>query len=492
MNHLHDPVEGLSHYSASEGVLPSDRVGYATFVCVCAALGGVLFGFDIAVISGTVPAVKQQFALDHWLEGFFVTSALIGCMCGSAFAGPLSDVVGRKKVLIVSSILFLATGVGCALASNVVSLLIFRFVGGVGIGVASMICPLYIAEISPTAIRGRMVTLFQLAIATGICASLVSNASLEWFSHHGTLGAPGGVYQWLFIDQVWRAMFLMASLPAVLFGIATLCVPESPRWLAKGGQEDRAREILVRVSGKQAGEKSLEEIRQALTAETGRLAHLFHPRIRKALGIAVFLAVFSELSGITVVLYYGPALLNQAGVRISDALGGFVIIGIIKPLFTLVAVWLMDRAGRRPLLFWGTMGCSVALTGLGALFAFHRTSGMLLVALICLFCAFFAFSIGPVKWVVISEIFPTKIRGRAVAIATVAVWLSDAVTNYLFPWARETWGPAICFFGFALVLVPQVFFSRWVLPETKGRTLEEIECSSPSDRKASSAFTHWR
>ena len=452
-------------------------MGYLTFVCVVAALGGLLFGFDTVVIGGTVPAVKKQFALDQWLEGLFVASALIGCMFGSGFAGALSDAFGRKKVLILSSVLFLATGLGCSLAWDKWSLLMFRFIGGAGIGVASMVCPLYISEISPARVRGRMVTLFQFAITIGICVCLFSNAAIEYLSRKGTPGAPGGMYQWMFVDQVWRSMFFMATMPAVFFAALTLFIPESPRWLAKAGLVDKARDILARVGGTEAAEKSLVEIRQAISEETGRLSDLFQRGARKALMVALFLSLVSELSGVTVVLYYGPDILNNAGVRLSDALGGFVIIGVCNMAFTVIALWLMDRAGRRQLLFWGTLGCTAVLATIGGLFATHRSGGGILVALICLFFAFFAFSIGPIKWVMMSEIFPTKIRGRAIAIATVAVWLGDTITNYFFPWAREHWGPAICFFLFAAVLIPQLLFVWTVMPETKGRTLEEIEHS---------------
>jgi sugar porter (SP) family MFS transporter len=465
---------------AAEGaaaIPKTGRRGYLTFVCVVAALGGLLFGFDTVVIGGTVTAVKKQFLLDQWLEGLFVASALIGCMVGSAFAGPISDAFGRKKVLILSSALFLATGLGCALAWDKWSLLLFRFIGGMGIGVASMVCPLYISEISPAKVRGRMVTLFQFAITIGICVCLFSNAAMEYLSRRGTPGAAGGFYQWIFVDQVWRSMFLMATLPAVFFATLTLFIPESPRWLAKAGLTARARDTLARVGGLVAAEQSLLEIRRAIAAETGRLSDLFQPGARRALFVALFLSLVSELSGVTVVLYYGPDILNHAGVRLSDALGGFAIIGVCNMAFTVIALWLMDRAGRRPLLFWGTAGCAAVLAAIGALFASQRTGGGFLVTLICLFFAFFAFSIGPIKWVMMSEIFPTRIRGRAVAIATVAVWLGDTITNYFFPWARQAWGPALCFFLFAAVLVPQLFFVRTVMPETKGRTLEEIERS---------------
>jgi len=467
----------------SAGVYPhritSDSTGrslrYVSFICLCAALGGLLFGFDIAVISGTVPAIKRQFALDPWLEGLFVASALIGCVLGSAVAGPVSDRIGRKKGLLIASILFIATGLGCALAQDRISLLAFRFIGGVGIGAASMVCPLYIAEVSPARVRGRMVTLFQLAIAIGICVSLVSNAFLEWLSHRGLLGVHNRFFYWMFVDQVWRAMFVTATLPAVLFAFTTLVIPESPRWLVMVGRERRARDVLERIEGKSASEDSLRDIRAALATQSGRFIDLFRSGWRRALGLAVFLALVSQFSGITVVLYYGPDILNAAGVRLSEALGGYVIIGVVKTLFTGIALWLIDRSGRRPLLLAGTIGCCIALVSIGALFAVNRMNSVLLVLLIGLFCAFFAFSLGPIKWVFMSEIFPTPLRGRAVAVVATTVWLADALINYLFPWAREHFGAATCFFAFALLLVPQIFVVRFIMPETKGRTLEEIE-----------------
>ena len=451
-------------------------MAFLTFVCVVSAMGGLLFGFDTVVIGGTVPAVTAQFQFDDWLKGLFVSSALIGCMIGSGAAGSLSDAFGRKKVLILSSILFLATGVGCAFAWDKYSLLVFRFIGGTGIGVASMVCPLYISEISPAAVRGRMVTLFQFAITIGICVSLFSNAAIEYLQRQGAEGFPGW-YQWMVVDQVWRAMFVMATLPAVAFALLTFFIPESPRWLAKAGFESQAEAILRRVGGTQAAQKSMQEIRAAIAEETGTLSELFLPGPRKALFIAMFLAMVSEFSGVTVVLYYGPDILNNAGVRLGEALGGFVVIGIVNMLFTIIALWLMDHAGRRVLLFWGNLGCCLALAAIGALFAMQRSEGYLLVALICLFMACFAFSIGPIKWVMMSEIFPTRIRGRAIAIATVAVWLADTLYNLVYPMAQRSFGTAACFFLFAAVLIPQFFFVLWVMPETKGRTLEEIERS---------------
>lgn len=450
-------------------------MAFLTFVCVVSALGGLLFGYDTVVISGTVTAVTQQFVLTDWLKGLFVASALVGCMVGSAVAGPLSDTFGRKKVLILSSVLFLATAIGCAVAWDRWSLLTFRLIGGLGIGVASMVCPLYISEISPPNVRGRMVTLFQFAITIGICLSLFSNAAVEHLSRQGASGE--GLYRWMVVDQVWRSMFLMAALPSVAFAVLTLFIPESPRWLAKSGREAEALSILARVGGTEAAGRAMNDIRAAIAEEAGRLSELFRPGLRRALFVAIFLAMVSEFSGVTVVLYYGPDILNNAGVRLGDALGGFVVIGVVNMVFTIIALWLMDRAGRRPLLFWGNLGCCLALASIGTLFATGRSTGVALVALICLFMACFAFSIGPIKWVVMSEIFPTRIRGRAVAIATVAVWLADTIYNLIYPRVEGAIGTAACFFVFAAVLVPQFFFVWKIMPETRGRTLEEIERS---------------
>jgi len=458
----------------------TDRDGsmaYLTFICVVSALGGLLFGYDTVVISGTVTAVTKQFMLTEWLKGLFVAAALAGCMIGAGAAGSVSDAFGRKKVLILSSILFVATSAGCAIAWNAWSLLMFRLIGGMGIGVASMVCPLYISEVSPANVRGRMVTLFQFAITIGICISLFSNAALQHLSQVWASTDCSAICRWMVVNQTWRAMFFAAIVPSLLFAILALFIPESPRWLAKSGRSAEGEAVLRRVGGAEVARAAMVEIERTIQEETGTLSELFKPGLRKALFVALFLSMVSEFSGVTVVLYYGPDILNSAGVRLGDALGGFVVIGIVNMVFTLIAIWLMDRAGRRPLLFWGNLGCFIVLATIGSLFASGRSASLVLVGLICLFMACFAFSIGPIKWVVMSEIFPTRIRGRAVAIATVAVWLADTIYNYLFPFAQRTLGPATCFFIFASILIPQAFFVWKIMPETKGRTLEEIEKS---------------
>lgn len=450
---------------------------YLTFVSIVSALGGLLFGFDTVVISGTLTHLKSQFSLSPAMEGWLVSSALLGCAIGAAIAGTLSDRFGRRLVLLVSGWLFVLCSVGCAFAWSVDILIWSRWIGGVGVGLASMVSPLYISEVSSPRLRGRMVTLFQFAITIGICLALLSNA---WLQHLSTLraGAPGrGVYHWMVVEQVWRGMFGMELIPSALFTLLCFVIPETPRWLIKVGRSGEALRILTRVGGAQVAEQELAEIQEAVQEESGSIAQLLGPGLRKALFVALFLAVVSELSGITVVFYYGPGILEKAGFSMGAALGGFVSIGLVNVLFTVVALWLMDSAGRRPLLFFGTVGAFLALAMIGILFQTGHTESLLLVGMMCLFVACFAFSMGPIKWVVMSEIFPTRIRGRAMAIATLAVWITDGVYNQLFPMVRESLGVPGSFFIFAGVLIPQFFFVWKVMPETKGRTLEEIERS---------------
>jgi sugar porter (SP) family MFS transporter len=450
---------------------------YLTFISVIASMGGLLFGFGTFVISGAIAPLKSQFALNLAMEGWLVTSALVGCAVGSAVAGALSDRFGRKVVLVASGLLFVMCSVGCALAWNIDAVIGARLLGGVGIGVVSMVSPLYISEISLARVRGRMVSLFQFAVTIGICLALLSNAWLQALASRAAGTHGSNLYRWLVVDQVWRGMFGMGLFPAVVFTVFSFLIPETPRWLMKVGRTADAMQVLTKVGGAAVAEKEMKEIQNAIAEETGSLTQLFAPGLRKALFVALFLAIVSELSGITVVLLYGPGILEKAGFSFSSALGGFVSIGLVNMLFTIIAIWLMDIVGRRALLFVGNAGAFVALTTIGVLFYSGQTEGLLLVGMLCLFIACFAFSMGPIKWVVMSEIFPTRIRGRAMAIVTLSVWLTDGIYNQMFPLVRETLGVAGSFFIFAAVLVPQFFFVWKIMPETKGRTLEEIEAS---------------
>ncbi|MCX6887053.1 MAG: sugar porter family MFS transporter [Verrucomicrobiota bacterium] len=449
-------------------------LGFCSFA---SALGGLLFGYDLFVISGAKDLIVQHFQLSTLMEGWFVSSAMVGAMLGCLLAGAGSDRFGRKKVLFVASVLLLACSVGCGLAWSTTSLIFFRWIGGVGVGIASMVCPLYISEISPPRLRGRLVTLFQLAICVGIVAAIVMNTWLLSWHDHLAGGEGGGLIGWMVTRDVWRSMLGMESLPALLFCSACMFIAESPRWLAEKGFYPEAQRVLERINGRKVAATELADITAAAMQQNSSLRELLKPGLRRALLMALFLAVVSEWSGITTIWNFGPEIIRGQGIQLSSEMTGMVVIASSLSIFTLVAVWLMDRAGRRRLLFWGNLGCFISLILLGVLLGRPDSASALKVAAAATFVACFAFSMGPIKWIFMSEVFPTSIRGRAVAICSLAVWAADAILNQLFPLIRDHWGKHITFYAFAAVLIPQFFFVWKIMPETKGRSLEEIERS---------------
>ena len=381
------------------------------------------------------------------------------------------------SVLLVASFFLLACSVGCGLAWSPASLIFFRWIGGVGVGIASMVCPLYISEISPPRLRGRLVTLFQLAICVGlVLAIMVNTGLLAWHDKIKGVGADGLV-GFMVEREVWRSMLGMETLPALCFFVAALVIPESPRWLAEKGHDAKALAVLYRINGPQVAAAELADIKATVGAESGSLAELFKPGLRQVLLMALFLSVVSEFSGITTIWNFGPEIIRGQGIQLTNEMSGMVVIAASLSIFTLVAVWLMDVAGRRRLLFWGNLGCFISLIALGTLLGREDASSTMKVAAAATFVACFAFSMGPIKWVFMSEVFPTRIRGRAVAISSLAVWTADAILNQLFPLMRDHWGKSTTFYVFAAVLIPQFYFVWKLMPETKGRTLEEIERS---------------
>ncbi len=447
---------------------------YLTFICFASALGGLLFGYDLFVISGAKDLVVQHFGLSSAMEGWFVSSAMVGAVIGCALAGKFSDKYGRQKALFVASLFLLICSLGCSLAWSSGSLIFFRWVGGVGVGIASMVCPLYISEVSPARLRGRMVTLFQLAICIGIVAAIVANTGLLSWNESITGSNSTGAIGLMVEREVWRSMLGMESIPALLFFAMCIVVPESPRWLAEKGRNDEAMKVLTRINGESVAAEELSSIDTSLAEESGSLSELFKPGLRKVLGMALFLGIVSEFSGITTIWNFGPEILRGQGIQLASEMNGMIIIAASLSIFTLVAVWLMDRAGRRALLFWGNLGCFISLIALGILLGREDSSSTMKIAAAATFVACFAFSMGPIKWVFMSEVFPTRISGRAVAISSLAVWIADAVLNQLFPILRDEWGKSVIFFVFAAILIPQFYFVWKIMPETKGKTLEEI------------------
>jgi len=455
---------------AQAGGLP-----FVTLVSAVSAMGGFLFGYETVVIAATIPLVKSQFGFSALMEGWFVSSGLVGCVAGVLLASRLSDGIGRRGVTILSGALLALAALGCAVAADATWLISARFLGGVGVGIASIVSPLYISEVAPPQYRGRLVSLFQVTITVGIVAAMVLNAALQ---HHAVAAAraePTGLVYELFVGQAWRGMFVLQFVPAALFFIAAFAVPESPRWLVLRARLERASGVLRALrSDESEAQRELGEIQRAIAAERATRHEWRQRGVRRALYVGVFLAVFSELSGITVVMYYGPTILERTGASASASLNGHAIIGFVLAAFTLLAIPLIDRVGRRRLLLVGVAGACVALvlTGLG--FASGHEDGGMIVALLCAFVAFFAFSIGPIKWVVVSEIFPTNLRARAMGVATVALWLTDIVINQLFPVVRNELGIWTMFFACAVFLAIQFAVVALALPETRGMTLEQI------------------
>jgi len=470
--------------SDPSAVVPRKASGsavYLTLVVLVATLGGLLFGYDTAVINGTVGFLQAHFALDPAAKGWATSSALLGCVFGVAIAGVVSDRFGRRNTLILSAILFLVSAIGTAVPRTFTEFIIFRMVGGLGVGAASMTSPMYIAEISPARIRGRMVSVNQLAIVTGMLVVFFVNYFI----------ASLGDEAWS-VQFGWRWMFASESLPALMLLALLFFVPESPRWLTKQGRGDEARRILARVDGPDHAERELAEMRDAIAQESGSVMQLLQPGMRIVLLIGIMLAVLQQVTGINVFLYYGTEIFKSvAGSNVDIALLQTIVVGAAMLSFTIIAIWTVDKIGRKPLMIVGALGMGVTLTGLGMAAYYERIGGSLLVFVLG-YIACFSLSVGPVTWVILSEIFPTKIRGQAMGIATCCLWMANLVVSQTFPmmdedpWLVEKFHHGYPFFvyaGFCAVLV--VFVITWV-PETKGRTLEEIEqrwTKAPDRRK---------
>jgi SP family arabinose:H+ symporter-like MFS transporter len=394
-----------------------------------ACLGGFLFGFDMAVVSGVLPLVQKQFDLSSFQEGWFVSSALVGCIIGVIFSSGLSDRLGRKKTLFLSAAFFLLAAIGCTFLPDFTLLIIARILGGMAVGITSSVVPLYLSEIAPDNKRGRLVTFYQLAITIGIFSAYLSNSILQKYT----------------VDA-WRLMFGVGMLPAVLFLLGLTLIPESPRWLSKGP-------VTTDTSYKQ----------------------LFSPALRRALLIGILLPLFSQFSGINAIIYYGPTILLKAGITLSNSLLSQLFFGAANVLFTLIAIWKVDSLGRRPLYLWGTAGATISLILTGICFYTGATSGILLLLCVLSFLAFFAFSIGPLKFVIAAEIFPDGIRAKALSLSIMVMWVADAIVGQLTPMLLHSLGIAQTFWFFALFCLLAFIAVYKLLPETKGKSLEQIQ-----------------
>jgi SP family galactose:H+ symporter-like MFS transporter len=453
--------KGKPSFDSENGSQATGRA-FVYIAAAIAALGGLLFGYDTGVISGAELFLTNDFALSTFALEVIVSGVLAGAAVGALLGGRMADLFGRRKLLISTAIIFAVGGIACAAATSPAILIVGRIIVGLGIGLASAAVPVYISEVSPANARGWQVSLFQLAITVGILVAYIVDYAL----------AP---------MQGWRWMFGLAVVPATIFGLGMLFLPESPRWLAKRGHHDRARAVLMRIRGTLDVSAELQEIERSLThaVERGTLSDLLAPSLRPALVVGIGLAIFQQVTGINTVIYYAPLIIQSAGV--SSASGAILAtagIGVVNVLMTIVAMWLIDRMGRRPLLLVGIAGMAITLGLLGL--AFHmsgKSVALVWLAVISMmvYVGSFAISLGPIFWLLISEIYPLKIRNSTQGLSAAFNWGSNLLVSLTFLTLLQMIGPTRTFWLYGLFAVAAWIFSYYRVPETKGRTLEEIE-----------------
>jgi MFS transporter, SP family, arabinose:H+ symporter len=440
--------------------IPLKSNTYLWFISLVATIGGLMFGFDIGIISGAVPFIQPYFGWNELQLGWGVSSILLGAIAGAFGTGLLTERYGRKRVMLVVALFFALSCGGMALARHDGPFIAFRILGGIAVGAISVVSPMYVAEVAPPRIRGTLVTIYQLAITLGILVSYLVN-----FALHD-------------VDNNWRWMFATGLVPSVIFFAGLLYIPESPRWLAKAGKWTLAGDILERIGGREFAETGMAEIRKSLD-DTGtgtgssKAGVLFSRRYRGVIILGLLLAVFVQISGINTVVDYAPKILISAGVEIRSALLQTSLIGLVNFIFTFFAVWLIDRLGRRTFYIIGSTGMAVTLLMLSAAFHFNMEPALTTV-FIMLFIAFFASCIGPAFWTLVSEMFPNRIRGRAVALASFTQWVFNFLVVLLFPHVLEVLGGSVTFLFLAAMSVAQLLVAVFYLKETRGKTLEEI------------------
>ena len=433
---------------------------------ITVALAGFLFGFDTIVISGAEQDIQRLwgsytlFGSNDLFHGIVIVgAALWGTVLGAIFGAIPNDRLGRKKTLVFIGVLYTISAIGSSMASDPWIFALFRFIGGIGVGASTIAAPSFISEIAPQEKRGRLVATYQFNIVFGILIAFVSNALLAKYIS----------------NDAWRWMIGIEALPAIIYTVMMFAIPESPRWLTLKGKEVKARYVLTRVNGSAKAKEEIANIKSTIGGKSETLKAMAKKGYLFPLIIGAALALLTQLSGINAIIYYGPSILNEAGFQLSDALGGQVIIGITNVVFTLIAIWKIDQIGRRPLLIFGVSGILIFLTIIGFLFFFGVDSGIILLIFILLFIACFAFSYGPVIWVLLAEIYPTRYRGRAMAVATLTRWVGNTFIGQMTPWFLENLKPHGTFWLFALMTLPALYISIKLLPETKGKSLEEIE-----------------
>lgn len=460
----------------TSGLKANYNLGYVWLISVVAAMGGLLFGWDWVVIGGAKPFFQRYFELTSEAQiGWANSCALVGCLVGALAAGALSDRFGRKRLLIAAALIFAVTSLGNALAGSFAIFIAWRMLGGVAIGLASNLSPMYIAEVAPAQIRGKLVAINQLTVVIGILLAQYINWYLVRKLPQGA--TDEFIRNSWFGQQGWRWMFGLTALPSLLFFFGMLIVPESPRWLAKNGKSERARDILRKIGGENYANAAVSDIESTLATEEiqhVRFSDLLEPRMRKVLVLGVVLAVFQQWCGINVIFNYSEEIFRQAGYDISTVLKNIAWTGSVNLVFTLMAFPIVDRRGRRPLMLFGSAGLAVIYIGIG--FCYHSgITGLPVLLLVLAAIGCYAISLAPITWVVISEIFPNRIRGAAMAVAVSALWIACFLLTLTFPILNAKLGPAGTFWLYGAICVVGFVFIKFKLPETNGKSLEQIE-----------------
>lgn len=456
------------------------NIRYIGFLSMVAAIGGFLFGYDTAVISGTIAQITTQYGLDTVSQGWYVGCALVGSIAGVSCGGYLGDRFGRRKTLFISAALFSISAVYCMFAADFNQLIYARIIGGIGIGVVSIISPMYISELAVPQYRGRLVSLYQLAVTIGFLGAYIVNYLLMQYASNGAEGLQNAWLKLIFHQEVWRGMLGVSGLPALFFFLVIFLIPESPRWLLMHAQVQAAKTVFRRIYGSDAAAQAeLQKISEVGVADKKvDWKLLAQPGVRKAVWIGAAIAILGQFMGVNAVLYYGPTIFESSGISGGDSLFYQVIVGLVNVLTTILAVFIIDRIGRKKLVYLGVSGMIVFLLLIGFYFLWGKGLGlpnlfMLICFLAYVFCC--AISISAVIWVLLSEMYPNSIRGLAMSIAGLSLWLGTYLIGQLTPWLLENLSPGGTFFLFAAMCVPYMLIVWKLVPETTGRSLEDIE-----------------
>lgn len=450
--------------------MDKNNKNYILFIALSAALGGLLFGYDTAVISGAIGNLTEYFHLTPVETGWAISSALVGCLIGAFFSDYLSNRLGRRATMLITAILFILNSVGTALPNSFTMFVLFRIVGGIGVGIASMVVPMYIAEIAPPKRRGALVGNYQLAIVIGIVVVYFVNYFI----------ALQGDAHWN-LNIGWRWMFGSEIIPSILFLVFIFLIPESPRWLLQKGKSEQAVAVLEKINAPEDVAQVQSEIQNSLEQEDkGQWNHLVNPIYKKALFVGIGLSILQQLTGINAILYYAPEIFKSLGSSTDASLLETSILGVVNLIFTLLAIKWVDKMGRKPLLYIGSAGMTISLAAVG-IFIYNEAVGNYVLPFLILFMASFSISWGPIVWVLLSEIFPNKIRSLALAISVFIQWVANFVVTQVFPslienqWLKDNFNGAFPFYLFSVICLFSLFFVWKKVPETKNKSLEQMD-----------------